>query len=128
MKAQEKFKAVALRKKGLSYKKILERIDVSRSTLSLWLRDIQLSPAQLKKILIGREKFRYTAAQSKKLDRIKRTNEIIFAAKKEVKHLIKSPLFLTGLALYWAEGAKNPMESVKFVNSDEVIRSYNEMV
>jgi transcriptional regulator with XRE-family HTH domain len=42
-KSVEKTKAIKLRKQGLSYSEIIKKIDVSRSTLSLWLRDISLS-------------------------------------------------------------------------------------
>ena len=44
-------------------------------------------------------------------------------AKKEVACLVKNPLFVVGLMLYWAEGAKGHYEKVAFSNSDpELIR------
>lgn len=119
MKLHEKFIAIKLRKRGLSYPTILKTINVSRSTLSLWLRDIELTPQQQKKLLIGREISRYAAAKKKKDLRILKTKEIIGKGKEEIPALIGSPLFVTGLALYWAEGTKNSSESVRFANSDE---------
>jgi transposase-like protein len=47
MKIQEKNEAIRLRKLGQSYKEIKRKVDVSKATLSLWLRDIQLTPQQL---------------------------------------------------------------------------------
>ncbi len=45
-KREEFKKAVNLRKKGKSYSEIAKLISVSESTLSLWLRKIQLSSEQ----------------------------------------------------------------------------------
>ena len=65
------------------------------------------------------DKVRYEVAKRKVVDRKKRTEEIITNAKKEISLLQSDPLFFVGLSLYWAEGAKNPVESVKFANSDQ---------
>ena len=119
MKLKEKFTAIQLRKEGHSYPKILKTVNVSKSTLSLWLRDIDLTPQQQKKLLRGREISRYAAAKKKKELRILKTNEIIKKGKEEIKDFIDNSLFTTGLALYWSEGAKNSSESVRFANSDE---------
>lgn len=119
MKLQKKFKAIELRKLGKSYNDILKLIDVSKSTISLWLRDIELTPEQKEKLLIGRKKSQYASAQEKKQKRIEITEKIIINAKKETGKLIKTPLFLAGLMLYWAEGDKSETtETVKFSNSD----------
>lgn len=85
----------------------------------MWLRDIDLTPQQQKKLLRGREISRYAAAKKKKELRILKTNEIIKKGKEEIPGLAGNSLFTTGLALYWAEGAKNSSESVRFANSDE---------
>lgn len=118
MKFDQKNHAISLRKKGISYNKINEHVHVSKGTLSLWLRDIELTNPQKTRLLLGREKSRYAAAQIKKKERIRRTKEIIERARLEYLELIKNPLFLTGLSLYWAEGDK-AQERVKFANSDE---------
>ncbi len=120
MKLQEKFKAIDLRKSGKSYGEILKLINVSKSTISLWLRDIELSPEQKEKLLVGRKKSQYESAQAKIQKRIKLTEQIISESKKEVNNLINDPLFLPGLMLYWAEGAKTN-EHVKLSNSDSLM-------
>ena len=38
--------AIRLRKEGLSFSEIKEKIPVSKSTLSKWFKEIKLSPAQ----------------------------------------------------------------------------------
>ncbi len=46
-KLEEKQKAIELRKQGLSYSEIRKKVDVSKSTLSIWCRDINLSNEQV---------------------------------------------------------------------------------
>ncbi|MBU1291986.1 hypothetical protein KKH07_00635 [Patescibacteria group bacterium] len=118
MKQKEKLRAVELRKKGKSYSEILKKISVCKSTLSLWLRDVELTSKQLDDLYKrGRERCRYNGAKANQQKRIERTKLIIEEAKKESRILFKNPLFLSGLMLYWAEGTKKG-EVVDFSNSD----------
>ena len=119
MKLEEKWKAIDLRKKGLSYTEILAKMDVSKSTLSQWLREIELTTEQQSRLHSKMDRVRYDIAKRKVAKRISSTDKIIQQAKKEVRQLSKNPLFFTGLALYWAEGAKSMAEKVKLANSDE---------
>jgi len=122
MKLEEKNKAIELRKSGKSYSDILKVVSVSKSTLSLWLRDVELTTQQKEELLIGREKSRCASAQAKKQRRIGLTEKIVADSKKEVSILLKNPLFLSGLMLYWAEGDKaEKWEMVKFSNSDPMM-------
>jgi len=120
MKLREKIKAIQLRKKGKSYKEIKEKITVSKGTLSVWLRDIKLTPGQEKRLYVElRRKYAYRGAKANQEKRIRITKQIISKAKSEVRSFIKNPLFLVGLMLYWAEGDKSDeQEVVKFTNSD----------
>lgn len=120
MKFNEKIKAIRLRKLGCSYTKILKEIKVSKSTLSIWLRDIELTPNQEGKLLKGRELSRYAGAKAQQKKRIEKTREIMDEAKKEIENLAKNILFLPGIMLYWAEGAKSN-ETIKFSNSDPLM-------
>ena len=49
-KPEEKWKAVELRRKGLSYREILQHVPVAKSTLSLWLRTVGLSRPQTQRL------------------------------------------------------------------------------
>lgn len=120
MKLNEKNQAIRLRKIGESYSAIRTRVKVSKSTLSLWLRDIKLTPEQKEKIHVTlRQKNAYKGAKVQQKKRIKITKRILAEAKKEFKLFFQSPLFLAGLMLYWAEGDKSDVrEAVKFSNSD----------
>jgi len=119
MKLNERREAINLRRKGISYDVILKTVNVSKSTLSLWLRDVILTSNARKRALRGRELSRYAAAMQKKRIRESNTNEIVQKGREESKILVENPLFLTGLCLYWAEGDKHKQERVKFTNSDE---------
>jgi len=120
MKLREKILAVNLRKRGKSYSEIRKKIRVSKSTLTAWLRDIELSPNQKKRLFITlRQQNGYRLARSKRNNKIEETGKMIAEAKNQVPLLLGDPLFISGLMLYWAEGDKSDeRESVKFSNSD----------
>ena len=125
MRLEDKTKAIHLRKKGLSYKEIMERIpNLSKSTLSGWLARMKLTPDQQerleKRAKTRMEKGRIKAAIKLRENRIKRMNKTINEAEKEASKLIKSPLFLIGLVLYWCEGTQKT-NTFSFINSDPLI-------
>lgn len=116
-KITQKYLARGLRKKGKSYSEILKKVNVSKSTLSLWLRDIPLAEKQAK-TMRGRIKSRYLGSKRNQRKRIKLTEKIIAKAKKEAGQLMSDKSFLAGLMLYWAEGTKRGEEMISFSNSD----------
>ena len=123
MKLNEKTEAVHLRKLGRSYSEIRKKIKVSKGTLSLWLRDIKLTPEQEERLYVTlRQKNAYRLAKMNQKKKIERTKKIITEARKEANRFFKNPLFLSGLMLYWAEGDKSEKEEVvKFSNSDPIM-------
>lgn len=123
MKLKEKIRAVNLRKLGKSYSEIRKKVKVSKGTLSLWLRDVQLTHRQKKRLYITlRQKNAYRLAKINQKKRIEKTEKIISEARREVRQLLKDSLFLSGLMLYWAEGDKSDYrEEVKFSNSDPIL-------
>lgn len=118
MKLESKNLVIKLRRQGKTYSEILKHVKVSKSSLSLWLRNTPLTLEQTKNIALKSDKARYLGGQMKIKNRIETTNKIINNAKTEFPKLIKNPLFLIGLSLYWAEGDKHQGERVKFTNSD----------
>ncbi len=123
---QEKEKATALRKKGLSYNEILRQVPVAKSSLSLWLKDLPLTKSE-KDILKHRtnsniSKGRIRAAAANRQNRILKEKELLKQTKKQFGQFVTESLFHTGIALYWAEGAKRS-SMFHFMNSDaNVIR------
>jgi hypothetical protein len=118
----QKEKAVALRKKGYSYSEILKEVTIARSTLSLWLRKVGLARQQKQKITAKRIEGALRGAKTRKDQRIKITKEIKDSARIETKDTSEREQWLIGIALYWAEGAKEKDYGTKalvsFSNSD----------
>ena len=105
-----KYKAIELRKRGLSYREIRISVPVSKDTISRWCKDIVLTERQKIKLLsmkmYGQKKGSLIAAENKRVNRIKRTDEIIQDAKKEIGILSQRDEFLVGIAIYAGEGDK----------------------
>ena len=124
MKLELKNRAVKLRKDGFSYNEILKRVLVAKSTLSLWLRSVDLSEAQKQKLTQKKRAGIMKGGQARRANRVKSTEDIVQLSLREIKKigLDKNSLFLVGVALYWAEGAKqkehNVSQPVCFANSD----------
>lgn len=115
---EDKQKALIMRKKGMSYSQIKEKLKVSKSTLSGWLYDMPLSEERIRELRdnspIRIEKYRNTM-RAKKEARLK---EVYKKVSKEIGNLSKRDLFLTGLFLYWGEGTKAQNSSVVLTNTD----------
>lgn len=122
MRLNDKLYAIKLRKLGKTYQEIREEMpDIPKSTLSHWFKYLELTPKQ-QKILAERTNRRrakaiYLASKTNRENRIYRMNETISKAKVEVPKLIRNPLFLLGLTLYWCEGDQKA-GYFKFMNSD----------
>ncbi|MBP7831935.1 MAG: hypothetical protein KA028_02895 [Candidatus Pacebacteria bacterium] len=105
MKQELRNKAKALRLQGYSYSQINELIPVSKSTLSLWLKDIRYVPnkSSLEKIKKSREKI--TAhrknAQSVSLENAQKL------AKSDIGNLSDRDIFMLGIGIYIGEGTKS---------------------
>ena len=107
-----------MREEGKTYSEILREVKVSKSSLSLWLREVGLAKEQKQAITEKRIAARLRALESIRRNKIKRVKDIKDLAKSEVPKLVKDPFWLTGLVLYWGEGAKEHAQAspVKFTN------------
>lgn len=120
MKTADRLTAVKLRKQGKSYSEILDTINVSKSTLSIWLRNVELSSSQRRRIYFTlRQKNAYRLAKIKQIAKSDLIKKITSESAREFGQLSNNELFVPGLMLYWAEGDKTTAnETVKFSNSD----------
>ncbi|MFC1710458.1 hypothetical protein ACFL0F_02260 [Patescibacteria group bacterium] len=122
MKPDLKVKAIMLREEGLSYSEIRNKVPVSKSSLSLWLRDVQLTSTQKGRLKDKIRAVQPYGAKAQKRIRIERSKKIIEKAKQDIGKINKKQLFHLGIVLYWAEGSKqrenNPSQRVAFANSD----------
>lgn len=114
-KTVQKFKAREKRKKGLSIKKIARLLGVSTSSVSNWCRDIVLTKEQLQVLenhardpFYGRRAAYIQKVKKQTDQKIKRLNK---AGIDMIGKLTKRELFLTGVALYWAEGFKKDSQA-----------------
>lgn len=119
-KSAERAQAVRLRRKGKSYLEIAATLNVSKSSVALWCRDVSLTKEQkellLKKQIKAGGAGRIRGAEvnrSKKLICIQQSETVgahIFSALSEREFLA------VGAALYWGEGSKT--DHLSFCNSD----------
>lgn len=120
-----KRQARQLRLKGYSYKEITQELAIAKSTLSYWLRNIELTPEQRLRLIKKGSANQHIGSEASKRLRLERTSRIIYEAKSEVQLDLSRDLWLIGVILYWAEGAKqkihNPSQGVVFSNSDPKI-------
>ncbi|MFF9865100.1 hypothetical protein ACF1G0_06710 [Streptomyces sp. NPDC013953] len=118
-------KARELRLQGMTYDRIQLELGCSKSSISLWVRDLPkpdprftdeerraLMNAGLRRLYAAREEDRREAKRS---------------AREAIGRLSDRELFIAGVALYWAEGAKDKSyqrrESLQFINSDPSVIS-----
>lgn len=117
-KRYEYEKARFLRKQGLSFNEIRDKIGVSKSTVSLWCRDIKLSSVHTHRLLERAQRM-IVYKLGARANHERREKEIRFIremARKDIHDLSEEAFKMVGVALYWAEGAKTTGTSVS--NSD----------
>lgn len=115
-----KNRARALRKDGLSYGQISQTLNISKSTLHLWIHGIRRSTE-----LIAFDKLRWIkeiqpmGAQANKKRKEQMIKQIIDDANKEIikLKLSKKVMKIMLVLLYWAEGSKMG-GTVAFANTD----------
>ena len=118
---EDKLRAQGLRKRGFSYSEIKQIINVPKSTLSGWCRDIALTEKQalrlFKNKLKGSARGRIIGAKRQQAKRLKQIADMLTEGKSEVGELSTRDRFLAGIALYAAEGTKTD-KACSFANSD----------
>jgi hypothetical protein len=117
-KFTEKIKVVELRRQGKSYSEIRKIIKVSKSSLSLWLKDILLTDEQIR----GLKMKKVQAVERYKISmKEKHKNKLDLYYKNQLKKWI--PLsdrekYIAGLFLYWGEGNKVSSNVISIANTD----------
>lgn len=118
---QEKEMAVTLRQLGYTYKEILAIVHVSKSSLSLWLKDLPLTKTE-KVALKNRRNANISQGRIKVAGimhtrRLAREKDQLQDARRVFTKYLSDPFFHAGLSLYWAEGGKRTNQW-QFMNSD----------
>ena len=122
MKVLEKEKARLLRKQGKSINQIVKESGLTKSSVSLWVRDIILTKSQKKRLSErGRS---IESIEKRRISRLfneqKRRQIIIDGAKKDYSNISLAQLKLIGIILYWGEGGKT-QKTFRIANSDPSI-------
>lgn len=120
-KLKKRKKAIKLRQQGKSIKEIAKKLAVSPASVHKWCLDIKLTLLQRKqldqKVSEALQKGRKRVARNQRKKRLKEIRELKAKGVKEIGKLKKREFFLTGAALYWAEGFKKDSR-LGFANSD----------
>ena len=120
-KTIERRKAILLRKKGLSIKKIASKLKISTSTANIWCKNIELTQAQKDQLYKNAHDPFFGKRKNHVLNQIKKKEKAIAIEKKlgikDIGKLSKRELFIAGVGLYWAEGFKKDRR-LGFANSD----------
>ncbi|HVY36009.1 MAG TPA: helix-turn-helix domain-containing protein [Candidatus Paceibacterota bacterium] len=121
MSVQNKLRAIALRMEGYSYSEIMNQLPVSKSTLSGWLKHIQLTSQQedlLRQKITARSTLgRAHAATTNRRKRAEREAMVLKRARDVFDLQQNDPFFCFGISMYWAEGGKKS-SMFQFMNSD----------
>ncbi len=123
MKKQEQLKAVSLRREGVSIKEIAKRLKVAKSSVSLWVRNVELSKQQLKVLKDKMNSFEVVEKRraSRLYNEDARRKAIMVQAGKEIKKISRRDLQIIGLCLYLGEGSKTQRGAAKLANSDPAV-------
>ena len=116
MKTKEREKAIELRRQQWTYAEIAEHLNVSKGTVSLWLRDVPYKPRQEVIERIHRARIRNSNVLHQR--KAARISLALSSAKGEVQALRRAELRILGAVAYWAEGSKTIDSVVKFTNTD----------
>ena len=122
IKRTEHEQAVSLRREGKTYHEIRQRFGIAKSTLWRWLKAEGLVNTQLQRRTELSRLAQRRAVIAIRAKRLARTLAVMEPARKQVGGLSPRHLWLIGVALYWAEGAKqkphNIAQGVVFSNTD----------
>ena len=123
-KSEEKNRALELRQRGMGVRDIAKRIGIAKSTVSLWCRNIKLTPTQIQrlheKMIRGGYYGRMKGARMQHRQRLERMAIFQKQGMDLIGKLSNRDILMVGIALYWGEGDKKGRQ-VKITNSDPKI-------
>ena len=119
---KEREQAIDLRHRGFTYREILTKVPVAKSTLSVWLGGIGLTKKQEQRISEKKHAAMLRGSAARHRQRIESTKKIHGKAFSQIGRISRRDLWMLGIALYWAEGSKQKMKypgvGIMFANSD----------
>jgi hypothetical protein len=120
-----KRQVVDLRKQGKSYSDILKVIKVSKSSLSLWLKDVPLTSKQKLNLADRRKRAVETYRTTMKLKHQNKLESYYNSQAKKLLPLSDKELMIAGLFLYSGEGNKVSRGSLNITNTDPSVVKFS---
>lgn len=112
-------KARELRRQGSSIREVAKILSVSRGSVSVWCRDIELNSEQIEQLKESDRRGAYKGGLVVKKKKDRRVADYMRKGCSCISELTDQELFLIGISLYWAEGCKSRnSERIIFSNSD----------
>jgi hypothetical protein len=125
VKTRERELARELRRcEGASIKDIARRVGVSVASVSVWVRDIELTPDQHAALQLRNVAYNRQMSGTWKQAANRRAERVSY--QDEGRELARGgdPLYVAGCMLFWAEGGKH-RNTLRFTNSDpEMVRFF----
>src|SRR6266511_1312987 len=115
--------AIDLHKQGLSYSEIEQILFLPKSTLSFWLKKVELTSRQRKKLRERQLRAGRAGLEKKNLRKSQVIETIQNSSAQAIQKISKRELWLMGIILYWRERFLNGNENdlrkgVHFTSSD----------
>jgi len=89
---------------------IQNAINVPKSTVAFWIKDIKLTEPQIQKLKNNRIASAKRNSQKRIFKIKKETEEIKFSSSKAVSQISKRELWLMGIILYWKAGNESNLK------------------
>lgn len=124
MKTRERELARRIRRdEGAAINEIAERVGVSKSSVSLWVRDIELTTEQEQALLARNPAYNRQLSGWRKAADFRRRQRAGYQGDGRRRARLQDPGFVAGCMLYWAEGSKK-RNQLQFANSDPVMARF----
>jgi transposase-like protein len=124
MKTKERELARRLRREeGAAIGEIARRVGVSKSSVSIWVRDIELSAAQHEALVQRNPAYNRQLSGWTRLAERRRVERQGFQEDGRRRARLRDPEFVAGCMLYWAEGSKE-RNQLQFTNSDPAMARF----
>src|SRR3989338_8156401 len=115
--------AIDMRKRGFSYSDIYNKMNIPKSTIVSWVKDVKLTKEQKEKLKKRRTEIARTNFQKRNLRTAKLIESIKLSSAQNIAKISKRELWLMGIALYWKErlasgDGSDLKNGVRFTSSD----------
>jgi len=117
MKTIQKEQAIKLREQGLPINEIAKSLNVAKSSVSTWVREVKLTDEQIRKLKERNPAYNLNLCGARRRSELAREVRLNYQAEGAAQAKLGEPLHVQGCMLYWGEGSKDRV-TCKFSNSD----------